>query len=82
MQVKTSQNESLIALENALKHKLHPVQPNQHFVQKLRSSLEQSNILDRQKRTAATFLTIAGGLLIGLVIFLIGRGFLRKPSEA
>jgi hypothetical protein len=82
MQPKSPQNESLIALENTLKKKLYPVQPNQHFVQKLRTRLEKSNILDRQQRTAATYLTIAGGLLIGLAIFLIGRGFLRKPNEA
>lgn len=82
MQPVKTQNESLIALENSLKQKLHPVEPNQHFVQKLRTRLEESPILYRQRRTAATLLTIAGGLLIGLIIFLIGRGFLRQSGKA
>lgn len=82
MQPQKTHNESLIALENSLKTKLQSVEPNQHFVNKLRTRLEESPILYRQRRTAATFLTIAGGLLIGLVIFLIGRGFLNQSSEA
>ncbi len=79
---KEAQNESLLSLENALKAKLHPVQPNRRFVQNLRTRLEQSNLLDRQRRTAATLLTIAGGLTIGLAIFLIGKRFLSGSGDA
>jgi len=82
MVVKNSQNETLLALENSLKHQLKPVQPNRHFVIGLKTRLETSNLLDRQRRTAATLLTIAGGLLIGLVVFLIGRGFLSESGAA
>ena len=77
-----SQNESLLALEDSLKNQLHPIQPNRQFVKKLSTRLENSNLLNRQRRTAATLLTIAVGLLVGLVIFLIGRGFLSESGEA
>jgi len=82
MRAKNTQNETLLALENALKSQLHFVQPNRQFVRDLRTRLEESEILDRQKRTAATLLTIAGGLLVGLAVFLIGRGFLSDSEKA
>ncbi len=82
MRQKKLQNESLLDLENSLKNKFHPVQPNQQFVRQLRIRLEESPILYRRRRTAATLLTIAGGLLVGLAIFLIGTRFLRQSSEA
>ena len=82
MQRKHTQDSSLLALERTLKTELHPVEPNQRFVQTLRTRLEDSSILYRQRRIAATLLTIAGGLLVGTVIFLIGRGFLRNSSES
>lgn len=76
-----SPNAKLLALENKLKQDLHPVEPNQRFIQKLRTRLEDSPILMRQQRVAATLLTVAGGLLIGLAVFLIGRGFLRQTGQ-
>jgi hypothetical protein len=82
MQPKFTDNESLLALEDSLKRRLHPVTPNRQFVHGLRRRLEESNRLNRQRRTAATLLTIAGGLLIGLAIFLIGRGFLSGSGKA
>lgn len=82
MQPKSIENESLLALEDSLKRRLHPVKPDRHFVRGLRKRLEESNMLYRQRRTAATLFTIAGGLLVGLVIFLIGRGFLSSSGEA
>jgi len=75
-------NETLLALEDSLKDKFHPVEPDQQFVRHLRIRLEESPILYRRRRTAATLLTIAGGLLLGLAIFLIGRGFLSQSGEA
>jgi hypothetical protein len=82
MQANEIRNESLLELENSLKRQLQPVQPNRQFVNKLKTRLEESNIFDQQQRTAATLLTIAGGLMIGLAIFLIGRGFLSESEKA
>jgi hypothetical protein len=82
MQQEKLMNTTLLALENSLKGKFHPIEPDQQFVQQLRKRLEGSPILFRRRRTAATLLTIAGGLLFGLAVFLLGRGFLSQSSEA
>lgn len=66
-------NEDLLALEQSLKSRLLPVQPDQGFVGSLRSRLEDSPIYQQQRETAYFFLSIASGLLVGLVVFLIGK---------
>ena len=81
MQPKSTENESLLALEDSLKRRLYPVKPDGQFVYGLRRRLEESNMLNRQRRTAASLLTIASGLLIGLAIFLIGRRFLSGSEK-
>jgi hypothetical protein len=75
-----SSNESLLALENKLKHRLHPVSPDDVFVSDLRQKLEHSSLWERQKRAALSMLTIAFGLLVGLIIFLIGRHFVLREE--
>ena len=82
MQPTLTENESLLALEDSLKRRLHPVKPDLQFVRGLRTRLEESKLLNRQRRTAATLLTIASGLLIGLAIFLVGRKFLSGSENA
>ena len=82
MQQRKMENETLLSLEEALKDKFHRVQPDQQFVQQLRTRLEESSIPYRRQRTAATLLTIAGGLLVGLAVFLIGRRFLSHSGDA
>jgi len=77
-----SANERLLALEKSLKTKLHPVVPDRQFVGHLRERLEDSTIYQKKKKLAATLLSIAAGLTIGLVVFLIGVGFLQEAKKA
>jgi hypothetical protein len=75
-------NDKLLALEESLKSKLHPVMPDRQFVGRLRKRLENSPTYQKQERLAATFLTVAAGLVVGLVIFLIGKGFINDARKA
>jgi hypothetical protein len=75
-------NDRLLALERSLKQELHPVQPDQKFIGSLQQRLEDSPEFQRNRRTAATLLSIAAGLIIGLAIFLIGRGFIENTDQA
>lgn len=74
-------NDDLLVLEQALRARLHPITPNQDFVGNLRRQLENSPIYQRQQKTAHVFLTIAGGLLVGLAVFLVGRGIFQELRE-
>jgi len=74
-------DETLLALERSLKTKLNPVQPDQSFIQTLRQRLIETPKNNPQHRTAMTLLTIAGGLIFGLVIYLLGRGFIQANRE-
>jgi len=76
--MKDQQNlsQDLLALEQSLKTRLIPVQPDQHFVGNLRSRLEDSPIYQQQRETAYFLLSIASGLLVGSMIFLIGKGII------
>ena len=75
-------NKELLALEQSLKTKFHPIEPDQQFVGNLRVSLESSPIYHRQRKLAQIFITTAGGLLFGLIIFLIGKGLLQESRGA
>ena len=57
-----TQNSSLIELERTLKLELHPIEPNQHFISKLRARLEETSIPQHRRRMAGTLLTIAGAV--------------------
>jgi len=72
----------LLALEQSLKSKFHPIKPDQQFVGNLRSRLESSPIYQQQRKAAYIFITTAGGLLLGLIIFLIGKGLLGESRGA
>jgi hypothetical protein len=74
-------NDDLLVLEQALRSKLHPITPDQDFVGNLRGQLENSSIYQRQRETAHVLLTIAGGLLVGLAVFLLGRGIFQELRE-
>jgi len=78
MTKRDSANEALLALEQSLRAQLNPVAPNQQFVGRLRQRLEDSPTYRQQRRLAVQMLTIAVGLVVGLTIFLIGRGFIRE----
>lgn len=75
-----SVNNDLLALERSLKTQLQPIKPNQQFVGNLRLRLEDPSAYRRPRQTAYSFLAIAGGLLFGLVVFLIGKGFFQELS--
>jgi hypothetical protein len=69
-------NQDLLDLEQSLKARLSPVKPDQNFVGNLRSRLEDSPIYQQQRETAYFLLSIASGLLVGSLIFLIGKGII------
>ena len=73
-------NETLLELERSLKTKLNPVQPDLSFISTLRDKLLAQPDIRPHHRTALTLLTIAGGLFLGLAIYLIGLGYFRDQS--
>ncbi len=73
-----SLNDDLLALERSLRSQLQPIKPDQQFVGNLRMRLEEISTYPQPQKTAFTLLTIAGGLLVGLVIFLIGKMILQE----
>ena len=77
-----NKNEQLLALERSLREGLSPVAPRQAFVGTLRTRLEDSPIYQKKRRMAATLLTVAGGVVFGLSVFLIARGFMQGPGKA
>lgn len=76
----TSSDQALLALEHDLRSRLSAVTPDRKFVNNLRQRLEESPVYLQQRRTAAKMLTIAAGLMVGLVVFLIGRGLMRETG--
>lgn len=74
--------DKLITIEQSLRKKLAPIVPNDQFIGSLRQRLEGSTIYERQHRLAVSMLSIALGLVVGLVIFLVGRGFVHDPKKA
>lgn len=78
MQENHSINDDLLAFERSLKTKFQPIMPDQQFVGNLHTRLERSSIYQQQRRVAHILITTAGGLLFGLIIFLIGKGLLQE----
>ena len=74
-------DETLLELERSLKTKLNPVHPDGDFVRDLKARLEHATINDQQRRIAVKLLTVVIGLLVGLVIFLIGREFTHRGEQ-
>lgn len=75
-----SSDFSLRKLEQSLKSDLRPVLPDRSFVGQLRDRLVDSPVYKRQRRIAYKLLTIAIGLLVGLITFLIGKRFFPKDE--
>ena len=73
---------NLFDLEKKLKSTLLPIKPSENFVGNLHSRLNESTIFHKQERMAFTLLTIEGGLLTGLIIFLLGKWLINKPAES
>jgi len=67
----------LAALENALRDRLHPIEPDQEFINDLAENLARASLNRRQKQIGQSILIILGGLLIGWLIFWIGREFIK-----
>ncbi len=68
-----NENDNLLELEESLRTRLSPIRPDRDFVGNLQQRLEQSPILEKKRHLAVTLLTVAGGLVIGTAVFLIGR---------
>jgi hypothetical protein len=73
-------NHELLRLENSLRQTLHPVYPDQKFVGSLRRQLNEEACKDSSHRLAVSFLTIAAGLIAGLVVILIGRILIKEKG--
>jgi len=69
-------------IEQSLRTKLAPIVPNDKFIGHLRERLEGSTIYEKQHRLAVSMLSIALGLVVGLVIFLVGRGLVHEDEKA
>ena len=69
-------------IEQTLKAKLAPIIPNDQFIGNLRQRLEGSTIFEKQHHLAVSLLSIALGLVVGLVIFLVGRGLVQDSDKA
>lgn len=80
MMDENTSNMTLLDLEQTLKRKLFPVQPDKKFIGQLRERLENSPLYYQPRRLAMQLLTTAGGLVAGLVIFLIGKRLLKKDE--
>ena len=76
----TVPNEELIRLERSLRKTLLPVKPDQNFIGSLRKKLEEEASEDHSHRIAISFLTIAAGLVAGLMIVLIGQILIREKE--
>ena len=77
-----NQNEHLLDLEQSLKNRLYPVRPDRSFVGSLQKKLEESPLFRKKRHLATTLLTIAGGLVIGTAVFLIGRELLGDSENS
>lgn len=71
-------NHDLMDLEQLLKSRFQSIKPDQQFVGNLRTKLENSPIYQKQRKMAYILMTTAGGLFLGLIIFLIGKGMLQE----
>lgn len=76
-----NQNENLLELEQSLRNRLSPVRPNRDFVGSLQKRLEESPIYRKKRQLAVTLLTVAGGLVVGTAVFLIGRGLAEGTEK-
>lgn len=73
-------NEDLLNLERSLKRTLKPVDPDNKFIGSLRKALREEVNQDRSHRLAFSFLTIAAGLIAGLMIILIGQILIKQKD--
>ncbi len=69
-------------IEQTLRVKLAPIIPNDQFIGSLRKRLEGSTIYEKQHHLAVSMLSIAVALIVGLVIFLVGRGLVNDSEKA
>ncbi|MBG0786445.1 MAG: hypothetical protein H0S79_15215 [Anaerolineaceae bacterium] len=74
--------DQLNNIEKSLRTKLAPIAPNDQFIGSLRQRLEGSTIYEKQHRLAVSMLSIAFGLVVGLAVFLLGRGLVRDGEKA
>ena len=77
MSEKNLTDRELAILETSLRTSLHPIEPDQKFVKKLRNQLENTKDFGHNLRHAKQLLTIAVGLLVGFAIFIIGRDMIE-----
>lgn len=76
-----NENETLLKLERSLRDRLNPVRPDHKFIGSLQKKLQESPLLRKKRHLAVTLLTIAGGLVVGTAVFLIGRGLIAGSEK-
>jgi hypothetical protein len=74
-------DDQLYRIEQSLRNKLAPIVPNDQFIGSLRQRLEGSTIYEKQHRLAVSMLSVALGLVVGLGIFLVGRGLVHDTKK-
>lgn len=77
-----NENNNLLEIEESLRTRLSPVRPDRDFVGNLQQRLEQSPIFQKKRHLAVTLLTVAGGLVIGTTVFLIGRELIEGTRKS
>lgn len=77
-----NEDDNLLELEQSLRTMLSPVRPDRDFVGNLQQRLEQSPIFQKKRHLAVTLLTVAGGLVIGTAVFLIGRELIEGTRKS
>jgi hypothetical protein len=82
MAEKMNTENQLYQIEKSLKAKLAPVEPNEQFIGTLRRRLEDSPAYQQKRRLAASFLTVALGLTVGLTVFLIGKSLVNEAEKS
>jgi len=73
--------ENLTELEKTLQSTFLPIKPSQNFVGDLHTRLKKSTVFQKQEQIAYALLATAGGLITGLIVFLIGKLILNEQIK-
>jgi len=68
-------------IENKLLDSLPRILPRPEFVDKLKSRLAESPIFQRRRESGARLVVVLIGLLIGFLLYIVGRSLFMKSSR-